>query len=66
MAAALLRAAARRLGPAARVSVFAALGLPPAPPRPVCSSLPPLLWLLPGPFAPPGGPPLPSSFAPLF
>lgn len=62
----LLRAAARRIGTAASVSVFEDLGIQQAPNSTVCSYLNKLLWILTGNFAKKGGQHLHSSFAPLF
>jgi formate dehydrogenase len=63
---ALLRAAARRIGAAASVSVFEDLGIQQAPNSTLCSYLNKLLWILTGNFAKRGGQHLHSSFAPLF
>ena len=63
---ALLRAAARRIGTAASVSVFEDLGVQQAPNSTLCSYLDKLLWILTGNFAKPGAQHLHSSFAPLF
>lgn len=62
----LLRAAARRIGAAASVSVFEDLGVQQAPNSTLCSYLNKLLWVLTGNFAKKGGQHLHSSFAPLF
>jgi anaerobic selenocysteine-containing dehydrogenase len=62
----LLRAAARRIGTAASVSVFEDLGIQQAPNSTLCSYLNKLLWILTGSFAKKGGQHLHSSFAPLF
>src|ERR1700744_4512080 len=62
----LLRAAARRIGTAASVSVFEDLGIQQAPNSTLCSYLNKLLWILTGNFAKKGGQHLHSSFAPLF
>ncbi|MDR3661216.1 MAG: molybdopterin-dependent oxidoreductase, partial [Mycobacterium sp.] len=62
----LLRAAARRIGSAASVSVFEDLGVQQAPNSTLCSYLNKMLWILTGSFAKPGGQHLHSSFAPLF
>ena len=62
----LLRAAARRIGAAASVSVFEDLGIQQAPNSTLCSYLNKLLWILTGNFAKKGGQHLHSSFAPLF
>jgi anaerobic selenocysteine-containing dehydrogenase len=62
----LLRAAARRIGNAASVSVFEDLGIQQAPNRTLCSYLNELLWILTGNFAKKGSQHLHSSFAPLF
>ncbi|OMB89227.1 molybdopterin-dependent oxidoreductase [Mycobacterium colombiense] len=62
----LLRAAARRIGTAASVSVFEDLGVQQAPNSTLCSYLNKLLWILTGNFAKKGGQHLHSSFAPLF
>lgn len=62
----LLRAAARRIGTAASVSVFEDLGVQQAPNSTLCSYLNKLLWILTGNFAKQGGQHLHSSFAPLF
>ncbi|OBJ48030.1 molybdopterin-dependent oxidoreductase [Mycobacterium sp. 1423905.2] len=62
----LLRAAARRIGTAASVSVFEDLGVQQAPNSTVCSYLNKLLWILTGNFAKKGSQHLHSSFAPLF
>ncbi|KBZ68069.1 molybdopterin-dependent oxidoreductase [Mycobacterium colombiense] len=61
-----LRAAARRIGTAASVSVFEDLGVQQAPNSTLCSYLNKLLWILTGNFAKKGGQHLHSSFAPLF
>ena len=62
----LLRAAARRIGTAASVSVFEDLGIQQAPNSTLCSYLNKLLWILTGNFAKKGSQHLHSSFAPLF
>jgi len=62
----LLRAAARRVGTAASVSVFEDLGVQQAPNSTLCSYLNKLLWILTGNFAKKGGQHLHSSLAPLF
>ena len=62
----LIRAAARRIGTAASVSVFEDLGIQQAPNSTVCSYLNKLLWVLTGNFAKRGGQHLHSSFGPLF
>jgi anaerobic selenocysteine-containing dehydrogenase len=62
----LLRAAARRIGAAASVSVFEDLGIQQAPNSTLCSYLNKLLWILTGNFAKRGAQHLHSSFAPLF
>src|SRR5690242_4395421 len=62
----LLRAAARRIGTAASVSVFEDLGVQQAPNSTLCSSLNKLLWVFTGNLAKRGGQHLHSSFAPLF
>jgi anaerobic selenocysteine-containing dehydrogenase len=62
----LLRAAARRIGTAASVSVFEDLGVQQAPNSTLCSYLNKLLWILTGNFAKNGGQHLHSFFAPLF
>src|ERR1700742_5055538 len=62
----LLRAAARRIGTAASVSVFEDLGVQQAPNSTLCSYLNKLLWILTGNFAKKGGQHLHSSFAQLF
>ncbi|OBI80063.1 molybdopterin-dependent oxidoreductase [Mycobacterium sp. E740] len=62
----LIRAAARRIGAAASVSVFEDLGVQQAPNSTLCSYLNKLLWILTGNFAKPGGQHLHSSFGPLF
>jgi formate dehydrogenase len=62
----LIRAAARRIGGAASVSVFEDLGIQQAPNSTLCSYLNKLLWILTGNFAKPGGQHLHSSFGPLF
>ncbi|SPM39162.1 Anaerobic selenocysteine-containing dehydrogenase [Mycobacterium numidiamassiliense] len=62
----LLRAAARRIGTAASVSVFEDLGIQQAPNSTLCSYLNKLLWILTGNFAKQGGQHLHSTFAPLF
>jgi anaerobic selenocysteine-containing dehydrogenase len=62
----LLRAAARRIGTAASVSVFEDLGVQQAPNSTLCSYLNKLLWIFTGNFAKQGGQHLHSSFAPLF
>jgi anaerobic selenocysteine-containing dehydrogenase len=62
----LLRAAARRIGNAASVSVFEDLGIQQAPNSTLCSYLNKLLWILTGNFAKKGGQHLHSSLNPLF
>jgi len=62
----LIRAAARRIGAAASVSVFEDLGIQQAPNSTLCSYLNKLLWILTGNFAKPGAQHLHSSFGPLF
>lgn len=62
----LLRAAARRIGTAASVSVFEDLGVQQAPNSTLCSYLNKLLWIFTGNFAKKGGQHLHSSFGPLF
>nr|WP_090275270.1 molybdopterin-dependent oxidoreductase [Mycolicibacterium komanii]CRL68241.1 anaerobic dehydrogenase, typically selenocysteine-containing [Mycolicibacterium komanii] len=62
----LIRAAARRIGIAASVSVFEDLGVQQAPNSTLCSYLNKLLWILTGNFAKRGGQHLHSSFGPLF
>lgn len=62
----LIRAAARRIGTAASVSVFEDLGVQQAPNSTLCSYLNKLLWILTGNFAKRGGQHLHSSFGPLF
>ncbi|OCB58110.1 molybdopterin oxidoreductase [Mycobacterium malmoense] len=62
----LVRAAARRIGAAASVSVFEDLGVQQAPNSTLCSYLNKLLWILTGNFAKKGGQHLHSSFGPLF
>ena len=62
----LLRAAARRIGTAASVSVFEDLGVQQAPNSTLCSYLNKLLWILTGNFAKKGSQHLHSSLAPLF
>jgi len=62
----LLRAAARRIGAAASVSVFEDLGIQQAPNSTLCSYINKLLWILTGNFAKKGSQHLHSSFAPLF
>ena len=62
----LLRAAARRIGDAASVSVFEDLGIQQAPNSTLCSYLNKLLWILTGNFAKKGGQHLHSSLNPLF
>ncbi|HEX4559444.1 MAG TPA: molybdopterin-dependent oxidoreductase [Mycobacterium sp.] len=62
----LLRAAARRIGTAASVSVFEDLGIQQAPNSTLSSYLNKLLWILTGNFAKKGSQHLHSSFAPLF
>ncbi|OSC41997.1 molybdopterin oxidoreductase family protein [Mycobacterium decipiens] len=62
----LLRAAARRVGTAASVSVFEDLGIQQGPNSTVCSYLNKMLWILTGNFAKKGGQHLHSSLAPLF
>ena len=62
----LIRAAARRIGAAASVSVFEDLGVQQAPNSTLCSYLNKLLWILTGNFAKRGGQHLHSSFGPLF
>lgn len=62
----LIRAAARRIGAAASVSVFEDLGVQQAPNSTLCSYLNKMLWILTGNFAKPGGQHLHSSFGPLF
>ena len=60
-----IRAAARRIGAAASVSVFEDLGVQQAPNSTLCSYLNKLLWILTGNFAKRGGQHLHSSFGPL-
>lgn len=62
----LLRAAARRIGSAASISVFEDLGVQQAPNSTLCSYLNKMLWILTGNFAKRGGQHLHSTFAPLF
>jgi anaerobic selenocysteine-containing dehydrogenase len=62
----LIRAAARRIGAAASVSVFEDLGIQQAPNSTLCSYLNKLLWILTGNFAKRGGQHLHSSLGPLF
>ncbi|ULE32347.1 molybdopterin-dependent oxidoreductase [Mycobacterium sp. IDR2000157661] len=62
----LIRAAARRIGAAASVSVFEDLGVQQAPNSTLSSYLNKLLWILTGNFAKRGGQHLHSSFGPLF
>ena len=62
----LIRAAARRIGTAACVSVFEDLGVQQAPNSTLSSYLNKLLWILTGNFAKRGGQHLHSSFGPLF
>ncbi len=62
----LIRAAARRIGTAASVSVFEDLGIQQAPNSTLCSYLNKLLWILTGNFAKRGAQHLHSSFGPLF
>ena len=62
----LVRAAARRIGAAASVSVFEDLGIQQAPNSTLCSYLNKLLWILTGNFAKRGAQHLHSSFGPLF
>ncbi|MGO4445050.1 molybdopterin-dependent oxidoreductase [Mycobacterium sp. 2YAF39] len=62
----LIRAAARRIGAAASVSVFEDLGIQQAPNSTLCSYLNKLLWILTGNFAKRGAQHLHSSFGPLF
>lgn len=62
----LIRAAARRIGTAASVSVFEDLGVQQAPNSTLCSYLNKLLWILTGNFGKRGGQHLHSSFGPLF
>jgi formate dehydrogenase len=62
----LIRAAARRIGGAASVSVFEDLGIQQAPNSTLCSYLNKLLWILTGNFAKRGGQHLHSSLGPLF
>jgi formate dehydrogenase len=61
-----LRAAARRIGTAASVSVFEDLGIQQGPESTLCSYLNKMLWILTGNFANFGGQHLHSWFAPLF
>ena len=61
-----IRAAARRIGVAASVSVFEDLGVQQAPNSTLCSYLNKLLWILTGNFGKRGGQHLHSSFGPLF
>jgi anaerobic selenocysteine-containing dehydrogenase len=60
-----IRAAARRIGVAASVSVFEDLGVQQAPNSTLCSYLNKLLWILTGNFAKRGGQHLHSSVGPL-
>ncbi len=62
----LLRAAARRIGTAASVSVFEDLGIQQAPNSTLCSYLNKMLWILTGNFAKKGSQHLHSSLSPLF
>lgn len=62
----LVRAAARRIGTAASVSVFEDLGIQQAPNSTLSSYLNKLLWILTGNFAKKGGQHLHSSLASLF
>jgi anaerobic selenocysteine-containing dehydrogenase len=62
----LIRAAARRIGAAASVSVFEDLGVQQAPNSTLSSYLNKLLWILTGNFAKRGAQHLHSSFGPLF
>ncbi|BBY30193.1 molybdopterin-dependent oxidoreductase [Mycolicibacterium sediminis] len=62
----LIRAAARRIGAAASVSVFEDLGIQQAPNSTLSSYLNKLLWVLTGNFAKTGAQHLHSMFAPLF
>jgi len=62
----LLRAASRRIGAAASVSVFEDLGVQQGPNSTLCSYLNTMLWILTGNFAKKGGQHLHSSLAPLF
>jgi formate dehydrogenase len=64
--AALIRAAARRIGAAGSVAVFEDLGVQQAPTSTLCSYLNKLLWILRGSFGRPGGQHLHSWMGPLF